>query len=579
MSIPAGDAECTTGLSKSLYDRLAAAVGVGEPASGMKYPLAEAQQAGLRFVSYALARGFAATFNAGAVLFQAAGVDVGTRSTVNVYGTGVTVTDNPADHRIDIEVTGGGGGAPAAHASTHHTGGSDALAPSDIGAEAAGTAAGLVSTEASARAAGDSTNAAAITAEAGTRAAADSALSSALSSEASTRAADDSTLAAVLSSEASTRASGDAATLASAQTYADSAVAAEAAARGTAITSEATARAAGDAASVAHTVSTTAPLTGGGAISGDPTIGISAATPSAAGSMSAADKAKLDALRAWTSGRFDQRPSASTAGAFAEFWDTDMGVTYLSDGSVWRVRQHALMPDFAGVAIGNGLFSATSVPLSGYSAGNATAAWLFYWGGGAITSGSYQCIGCWGNQGTRGVIAYLKATSSGANIDLIVITNGVETVLKSFNPASALSTGLHCLCVAPSGSTSLKWSWDGSTIATATLGGTYVTPTSTDTVTVARAPNNSYPLSSGVFLDFGLWSSQLADADIVAQATLPGSPTYALPDGAATHPAIRVLGRTFVERTQEIFVKGLPQQRYVLSLVSGTAFTTARTTF
>ncbi len=43
-------------------------------------------------------------------------------------------------------------------------------------------------------------------------------------------------------------------------------------------------------------VGTTAPLTGGGALTGDLTLAISAATDSTAGSMSAADKTKLDAL-------------------------------------------------------------------------------------------------------------------------------------------------------------------------------------------------------------------------------------------------------------------------------------------
>ncbi len=45
-----------------------------------------------------------------------------------------------------------------------------------------------------------------------------------------------------------------------------------------------------------RTVNTTAPLTGGGALSSDLTLAISAATDSAAGSMSAADKTKLDGL-------------------------------------------------------------------------------------------------------------------------------------------------------------------------------------------------------------------------------------------------------------------------------------------
>lgn len=47
---------------------------------------------------------------------------------------------------------------------------------------------------------------------------------------------------------------------------------------------------------LARTISTTAPLTGGGALTGNLTLAISAATTGAAGSMSAADKTKLDGL-------------------------------------------------------------------------------------------------------------------------------------------------------------------------------------------------------------------------------------------------------------------------------------------
>ena len=51
-----------------------------------------------------------------------------------------------------------------------------------------------------------------------------------------------------------------------------------------------------DAAPLARTISTTAPLTGGGDLSANRTLAISPATTSAAGSMSAADKLKLDGL-------------------------------------------------------------------------------------------------------------------------------------------------------------------------------------------------------------------------------------------------------------------------------------------
>ena len=57
---------------------------------------------------------------------------------------------------------------------------------------------------------------------------------------------------------------------------------------------------AGSGASVPSTrlINTTAPLTGGSSLSGDLTLGISAATGAAAGSMSGTDKAKLDGIAA-----------------------------------------------------------------------------------------------------------------------------------------------------------------------------------------------------------------------------------------------------------------------------------------
>lgn len=51
-----------------------------------------------------------------------------------------------------------------------------------------------------------------------------------------------------------------------------------------------------DAVPATRTISTTAPITGGGDLSANRTIGISAATTAAAGSMSSADKSKLDGI-------------------------------------------------------------------------------------------------------------------------------------------------------------------------------------------------------------------------------------------------------------------------------------------
>lgn len=66
-------------------------------------------------------------------------------------------------------------------------------------------------------------------------------------------------------------------------------------------------------------VNTTAPLTGGGSLAADLTLGISPATTSAAGSMSATDKAKLDAITSATSAPPEVKQSSElgTSTAFA----------------------------------------------------------------------------------------------------------------------------------------------------------------------------------------------------------------------------------------------------------------------
>jgi hypothetical protein len=67
-----------------------------------------------------------------------------------------------------------------------------------------------------------------------------------------------------------------------------------------------------DAVPIARTISTTAPLTGGGDLSANRTLAISAATTGAAGSMSAADKTKLDAITGTNTG--DQTNISGNAG-------------------------------------------------------------------------------------------------------------------------------------------------------------------------------------------------------------------------------------------------------------------------
>lgn len=77
-------------------------------------------------------------------------------------------------------------------------------------------------------------------------------------------------------------------------------------------------------------INTTAPLTGGGALSSDLTIAISAATSGAAGSMSAADKTKLDAISGTNTG--DQTSIVGITGTLAQFNTALTGADFASGG-------------------------------------------------------------------------------------------------------------------------------------------------------------------------------------------------------------------------------------------------------
>lgn len=80
-------------------------------------------------------------------------------------------------------------------------------------------------------------------------------------------------------------------------------------------------------------INTTAPLTGGGDLSADRTIAISPATTSAAGSMSAADKTKLDGL----GGAYGTYTPTITAGANASSASASTPFRYSQSGNQWHV--------------------------------------------------------------------------------------------------------------------------------------------------------------------------------------------------------------------------------------------------
>lgn len=110
-----------------------------------------------------------------------------------------------------------------------------------------------------------------------------------------------------------------------------------------------------------RTISTTAPLTGGGDLSANRTLAISAATTGAAGSMSAADKAKLDGIAAgatagatWNS-NISGQPSTFTPSAHTH-----------AGGDITSQVANATNASFAAIAT-------TSDMVDGYHAGNGNS--------------------------------------------------------------------------------------------------------------------------------------------------------------------------------------------------------------
>ena len=120
-----------------------------------------------------------------------ANTDVAARAALSVYSISET----------DAAIAAHGGGSGTITSVNGQAGPTVTLAATDVGADATGTAAGLVATEAATRAAADTTNATAITTEATARASADTTLQTNITAEASTRASADTTNATAISTE------------------------------------------------------------------------------------------------------------------------------------------------------------------------------------------------------------------------------------------------------------------------------------------------------------------------------------------------------------------------------------------
>jgi hypothetical protein len=138
-----------------------------------------------------------------------------------------------------------------------------------------------------------------------------------------------------------------------------------------------------DAAASSRTIGTTAPLTGGGDLSANRTLGISAATTGAPGSMSAADKTKLDGIASGATANTGTVTSVSVANTTGLSW---AGSPITTSGTLTPTLT-ANLQAWSGVAPSSKADVATT--LAGYGITDAMAtSWTLTAGNGLTGGGS-----------------------------------------------------------------------------------------------------------------------------------------------------------------------------------------------
>lgn len=246
-----------------------------------------------------------------------------------------------------------------------------------------------------------------------------------------------------------------------------------------------------------------------------------------------------------TPGRSYERPDPVTAGGGARFLETDSMQLYLSSGQAspgWGVElASGIGPDKAGLTMGS--VALLSRDFSAYGIDAVTLAVLYRWNGTISGGFGVNRIASLGvsNSDARGV--NLDLFTNGANTDLTVSTANVRAVLVPSVNLLAGAIGLHAVSVAAvnvAGTHYWRFSYDGSAVADVAMGASYVPPLTADALGAWVRPDGEIP-HNGEGVDFMLWNSTLLGPDLTALTTLPGTPTYALPESASTGlAAIRV---------------------------------------
>jgi hypothetical protein len=181
---------------------------------------------------------------------------------------------------------------------------------------------------------------------------------------------------------------------------------------------------------------------------------------------------------------------------------------------------------------------ADTLNLSAYTVDNVTLAVLFTWDGTQPVAYGISEVATLGDRDNEARGVHVVYITNGANTDLCIYCNSVYTVIVASANLLPGAAGLHALVVAPVTATGQKWrfSYDGSAVADVAMGAAYVAPNSTDSIGFGARPDGVV-WNNGTVIDMMVWGSTLSNANILALATLPATPTYELPESASTGAA------------------------------------------
>jgi hypothetical protein len=267
-----------------------------------------------------------------------------------------------------------------------------------------------------------------------------------------------------------------------------------------------------------------------------------------------------------TLGHLWERPAPASVALGATFISSDDLTEQVSSGVVvspatissgWMQR----IPSGIGAGRAGLVGSAfvNSVDLSAYVINATTVACLFEWDG-LVPASTYSEVLTLGDGTNEAVGVHVLLQANAGNTDLMAYTANLGTVLIPSINSLPNAAGLHAIVIAPIDDGGHKWrfSYDGSVVADVAInGGAYVAP-GTNSIAFGRRPDANFPLS-GKVIELAVWSTPavapapavpLSNANILALATLPATPTYELPESASTGAAtIMVQARRFDPRT------------------------------